>query len=157
MDAWLLLRDVEAGGERNRVMYVLKSRGMAHSNQVREFRLTGHGVELVDVYVGTGNVLTGSARLVQQAREAEDEVARRDEIEAHEAALARKRAALHAQIEALRAELAAEEVALAKMRSSEERRRARAVDTSGALAQNRWADGPVTSKRKTATTVREEA
>ena len=60
IDTWLLLRDIELGGERNRGMYVLKSRGMAHSNQIREFLLTDHGIELKDVYVGPEGVLTGS-------------------------------------------------------------------------------------------------
>ena len=69
IDTWLLLRDIELGGERNRGMYVLKSRGMAHSNQIREFLLTDHGVELKDVYIGPEGVLTGSLRLAQEARE----------------------------------------------------------------------------------------
>ncbi len=54
VDNWLLLRNVEANGERNRLLFVLKSRGTAHSNQVREFVLTDHGIELVEVYVGRG-------------------------------------------------------------------------------------------------------
>lgn len=66
MDAWLLLRNIESDGERNRAIYVLKSRGMAHSNQVREFVITGRGVELVDVFLGSQGVLTGRARLTQQ-------------------------------------------------------------------------------------------
>ncbi len=70
VDTWLLLRNVEANGERNRLLFVLKSRGSAHSNQVREFVLTDHGVELVDVYVGPAGIVTGSARLVQEARAA---------------------------------------------------------------------------------------
>ncbi len=69
IDTWLLLRDIEIGGERNRGLYILKSRGMAHSNQIREFLLTDHGVELRDVYVGPSGVLTGSARLAQEAQE----------------------------------------------------------------------------------------
>ena len=69
VDTWLLLRNVESNGERNRLLYVLKSRGSAHSNQVREFVLTDHGAELVDVYVGPAGVVTGSARVVQEARE----------------------------------------------------------------------------------------
>ena len=63
IDTWLFVRDLEIGGERNRGLYVVKSRGMAHSNQIREFRLTNHGIELLDVYVGSEGVLTGSARL----------------------------------------------------------------------------------------------
>ena len=62
IDTWLLVRDIELGGERNRGLYVLKSRGMAHSNQIREYLLTDHGVELKDVYVGPEGVLTGSMR-----------------------------------------------------------------------------------------------
>ena len=65
VDTWLLLRNVESDGERNRLLYVLKSRGSAHSNQVREFMLTGRGAELVDVYVGPAGVVTGSARVGQ--------------------------------------------------------------------------------------------
>ena len=68
IDTWLLLRDQEVDGERNRVLYLLKSRGMAHSNQVREFVLTDHGIELIDVYTGAEGVLTGSARLLQAVR-----------------------------------------------------------------------------------------
>lgn len=69
IDTWLLLRDIEISGERNRCIYVLKSRGMAHSNQIREFILTDHGVELRDVYIGPGGFLTGSARITQEASE----------------------------------------------------------------------------------------
>ena len=69
VDTWLFVRDIELNGERNRALYVLKSRGMAHSNQLREFLLTEHGVDLLDVYVGPEGVLTGSSRLSQEARE----------------------------------------------------------------------------------------
>ena len=65
MDSWLLVRNLETNGERNRGLYILKSRGMAHSNQVREFVLSGEGIQLVDVYTGQGTLLTGSARLAQ--------------------------------------------------------------------------------------------
>jgi circadian clock protein KaiC len=69
-DTWLLLRNVESDGERNRTLYVLKARGIAHSNQVREFLLSRSGVDLVDVYRGAKGVLIGSARLSQLASEA---------------------------------------------------------------------------------------
>jgi circadian clock protein KaiC len=68
---WLLLRNVESDGERNRLLFVMKSRGTAHSNQVREFVLTENGVDLLDVYVGRGRVLAGSAQLAQQTAERE--------------------------------------------------------------------------------------
>ncbi len=69
VDTWLLLRDIELGGERNRGLYVLKSRGMEHSNQIREFLLTAQGIRLLPAYVGSEGALTGSARLTQEARE----------------------------------------------------------------------------------------
>ncbi len=77
MDTWLLLRMVEINGERNRLLYILKSRGMTHSNQMREFQLTDDGIKLIDVYVGMGQVLTGSARLIQEARDEAQELADR--------------------------------------------------------------------------------
>jgi len=81
IDTWLLLRDIEIGGERNRGLTILKSRGMAHSNQIREFLLTDHGVELYDVYVGPGGVLTGSARLAQAAQDQAAQTARKQDVE----------------------------------------------------------------------------
>jgi circadian clock protein KaiC len=109
VDSWLLLRDIELSGERNRAMYVLKSRGMAHSNQVREFVLTDHGVELLDVYVGPEGVLTGSSRLSQEARERAAETSRRQELERKQRERIRKREALEARIVALRKEFEAED------------------------------------------------
>ena len=74
IDTWLLVRTVEKDGERNRFLDIQKSRGMAHSNQVREFLMTDNGVELRDVYVGPGGVLTGSARVAQEVRDRELEM-----------------------------------------------------------------------------------
>jgi len=108
VDTWLLLRDIELGGERNRAMYVLKSRGMSHSNQIREFLLTDRGIELADVYLGAEGVLTGSARLTQEARERAAAVQRKEQVEAKQRELERKRDALEARIAALRKEFEAE-------------------------------------------------
>jgi circadian clock protein KaiC len=69
IDTWILIRNVETNGERNRALYIMKSRGMAHSNQVREVLLSDKGIDLVDVYTGTGEVLTGTARQIQEAQE----------------------------------------------------------------------------------------
>lgn len=109
VDTWILLRDIELGGERNRGIYVLKSRGMSHSNQIREFLLTSNGIRLVDVYLGSEGVLTGSMRVAQEARErmAADERQRAEERRRRQ--IERKRAALQAQIAAIQAELASEE------------------------------------------------
>jgi circadian clock protein KaiC len=109
MDTWISLRDIELGGERNRGLYVLKSRGMKHSNQIREFLLTDKGIDLIDVYVGGGNVLTGSARAAQEARERAEETVLREEIERKKRELDRKRQAVEAQVAALQSQYEAEE------------------------------------------------
>jgi circadian clock protein KaiC len=106
MDTWILLRDIELGGERNRGIYVLKSRGTAHSNQIREFRLTHDGIELVDAYLGPEGVLTGSARLAQERRERDHEAQRAADVQRRRDEVARKRLALEAQIAVLQAEAA---------------------------------------------------
>lgn len=110
MDTWLLLRNIEHNGERNRGLYVLKSRGMNHSNQIREFVIGANGIELLDVYVGTDGVLTGSARVAQLARDSADLRLRNYNLETKRSSLARKRKVLEAQIEALRAEFEAEQL-----------------------------------------------
>lgn len=125
IDTWLLLRDIEANGERNRGLYILKSRGMAHSHQIREFLLTDHGVELTDVYVGPGGVLTGSARLAQEARERAEQLAARQEVERRQLALERKRQAMESKIAALRAEYAAEETEALRFVDQERQREQR--------------------------------
>jgi circadian clock protein KaiC len=101
-DTWLLLRDIEIGGERNRGMYILKSRGMPHSNQIREFVLTSHGIRLLDVYTGPEGVVTGSARLVLETREREKEVAIRRKIERIELDMEARRRAMEGRVEEVR-------------------------------------------------------
>src|SRR6201999_3514842 len=108
MDTWILLRDIELGGERNRGLYVLKSRGMKHSNQIREFVITPKGIDLLDVYVGSEGVLTGSARAAQEAKERADLLVREQLTQRRKIELDRKRASLDARIAALQAEFAAE-------------------------------------------------
>jgi circadian clock protein KaiC len=109
VDTWLLLRDIELGGERNRAMYILKSRGMAHSNQICEFLLTDRGIELRDAHCGPEGVLTGSARQSQEAREKATLLARQEEIEHKQCATQQRRAVLEARINALRKEFEAED------------------------------------------------
>jgi circadian clock protein KaiC len=98
MDSWLLLRDIELGGERNRAMYVLKSRGMAHSNQIREFVLTKHGIQLLDVYVGPSGLVTGSARVAQEAKERAEAEERKQQLQRKTSELKENRQQLEAQI-----------------------------------------------------------
>jgi len=140
MDTWLLLRDVELGGERNRVMYILKSRGMAHSNQLREFLLTDHGVELQDVYIGPEGVLTGSSRLAQEAQEKAASIARGEEIEARRRDLERLRQASEAQIAAIRLEYEAKEDELRRVIAQEECREQRLAESRAAMSRSRKAD-----------------
>lgn len=122
IDTWLLLRGIEIGGERNRGLSILKSRGMAHSNQIREFLLTDRGVELCDVYVGPGGVLTGTARLAQEANEQAGKLTRQQEVERRQLELERKRKVLDAQIGAMRTEFETQEAEILKIISQEQAR-----------------------------------
>jgi circadian clock protein KaiC len=110
MDTWLLLSNREANGEHNRQLYLLKSRGMAHSNQVREFILSAEGIKLRAAYVGPEGVLTGSARLAQEAKDKAVALVRAQDMERRSRELERKRREITAQIEALQAQLASDEV-----------------------------------------------
>ncbi|MCT7955362.1 circadian clock protein KaiC [Laspinema palackyanum] len=120
MDTWLMLRDMETNGERNRLLYLLKSRGMEHSNQVREFRLSSSGVELIKAYLGPGGVLTGSARAVQESREQADALVRQKEIETKQRNIERKRAVIEAKIQALQADFELEKAEIERMIHKEE-------------------------------------
>jgi len=108
MDVWLLLRNHEHNGERNRTLYVLKARGMSHSNQVREFVLSDTGVDLVEVYVGSGGVLTGAARASQEAGERAAKELREQDCQRRRRKFASRRKAIEAQIAMLQAEAEAE-------------------------------------------------
>ena len=101
VDAWLLVRDIESNGERNRGMYIMKSRGMKHSNQVREFMITNRGLNLIDVFVGPEGVLTGSAREFQQLQSQTDEVLLKNTLSRKEKEIARKSKELNAKIASL--------------------------------------------------------
>jgi circadian clock protein KaiC len=109
IDTWLVVRDMELGGERNRGLYVIKSRGMKHSNQIREFLITSDGIQLEDVYVGPEGVLAGSMRLAQEARERSAAIEQRQQLERKQRELERRRATLESQILALRHEFSSVE------------------------------------------------
>jgi len=104
MDAWLTLQDIEGNGERNRVFYVLKARGMAHSNQIREFLISDRGIDVIDAYVGTSGVLTGSSRVAQGALEKAKLLATQLEAARRKRELERKREMIDRQIAGLRAD-----------------------------------------------------
>ena len=112
MDAWLLVKNIESNGERNRGLYVLKARGIAHSNQVREFILTDHGIELIDAYIGSDGVLMGSARATQLAREQAAELDRQLATAHKERELRRKQELYETQLVALRGQYESERDAI---------------------------------------------
>ena len=115
MDAWILLQDFEGNGERNRVLYVLKARGMKHSNQIREFLISDHGIDVVDAYIGASGVLTGSARAAQNALEKAAVLAGQQEAAQLKREVERKRAALERQIGGLRADYETEAAELRRI------------------------------------------
>jgi circadian clock protein KaiC len=137
VDTWILVKMIEINGERNRGLYVLKSRGMANSNQIREMRLTNNGVELVEVYLGRGGVLTGASRAIQEARDRAEALERTQQRERRRLELERKRRITEAQIAALRAELAAEEGEVEDLLRQEDAREALLSESGSSLAEIR--------------------
>jgi circadian clock protein KaiC len=141
-DTWLLLRDLQIGAERNRALYLLKSRGMAHSNQVREFLLTDRGVELQDVYVGTsGALLTGTARVTLELEEKAQALVREQESAGKARELERKREAMEAQIAVLRAEYEVERAGAAKLMEQDRMRNMLLAGNRTDMARRREAAG----------------
>ena len=140
VDTWLLLRNVETNGERNRLLFVRKSRGSAHSNQVREFVLTGDGPELLDVYAGPQGVLAGSARLAQEAEDRREVVRRGEEVERRRRALARRSDEVEARIAALRSELGGEAAEIDQLAADYARETGDFAAEAAAIGRLRWAD-----------------
>jgi circadian clock protein KaiC len=140
IDTWILLRDIELSGERNRGMYILKSRGMAHSNQIREFTFSNNGVELSKVYVGPSGVLTGSARIAQEAIENAEVLTRKQDVERKKRDIERKRKALDAQVAALHSNFDMEEAEAIKMLESEQNTIKRLEQDKILMAESRKAD-----------------
>jgi circadian clock protein KaiC len=149
VDTWILLRDIEVNGERNRGLYILKSRGMAHSNQIREVLFSNRGIELVDVYLGPGGVLTGSARVAQEAKETsaasdyERKIVRK--IHAQEG----KCKAMEVKIEALRADFDLESEELQIMIATEKKKQKNLVAEQAEMARLRKADQATDSRKET--------
>ncbi|OLY94343.1 circadian clock protein KaiC [Cnuella takakiae] len=137
VDAWLLVRDIESNGERNRGMYIMKSRGMKHSNQVREFVITDEGLDLVDVYLGTDGVLTGSAREAQQLLETTTKVLRTHAISRKDLEIQRKRKVLEAKIASLQEEFESVQDELSKSYVEEDLRKEIMEKNREELIQNR--------------------
>lgn len=147
VDTWLLVRSMELSGERNRGLYILKSRGMPHSNQVREFVITNDGIDLIDVYVGAEGVLTGSARAQQEAREAAERTRRDQDLESKRRQLEHKRIVLEGQIAALRASFANDAEELERAIGSDLAAERKREDDRSNMAARRRADTPKSSNR----------
>ena len=112
MDTWIDLKSVESNGERNRTIDIVKTRGMYHSNQLREFKLTNEGIKIIDVYLGPAGMLTGSARVSQIAKEKAEKSEHEQEIERKQRELEQKRKTIDAQITELKAQFEAEKLEL---------------------------------------------
>ena len=121
---------------------------MAHSNQVREFVLSDKGIQLVDVYTGGGRVLTGSARVAQVERERLQEMLDRQQAETKRAEIRHRRAAVNAQIESLKADLAVADQELKQLEAASELRRQEAARSKTEMAQSRKADDGRAQRRK---------
>jgi circadian clock protein KaiC len=137
MDTWLLLYNRESNGEHNRELYLLKSRGMAHSNQVREFVMSSSGIELRETYIGPDGVMTGSARLAQEAKDKANKLLRQQEMERRSRELERRRREIEAQVESLKAQLASEEAEIAALNQEGAAREGQLTEDRAAMSGSR--------------------
>lgn len=140
IDSWLVVRDLETNGERNRGLYVIKSRGMAHSNQIREFLLTGRGLDLREVYVGPGGLMMGATRLATEARERAEDLGAEQEIESMRIRLERKRQAMQAQWAAMQADFESEQEEAARIIKQRQSARDRLRNDREEMGRKRQAD-----------------
>ncbi len=140
IDTWLQLRNVESNGERNRLVLVLKSRGMSHSNQMREFTLSENGIELTDVYIGMNGVMTGSSRAAQEAKEKIALLAHQYEVEYREQEIATKRKLKDARIAAIEAEFSACEVEQRRLSELEQQGERQTLETGKLMSELRQSD-----------------
>ncbi|MGB9927416.1 MAG: circadian clock protein KaiC [Methanosarcina sp.] len=141
MDTWINLRFFENNSERNRGLTVIKARGMGHSNQVREYLITDHGVKIQDVYLGpSGGLLMGSSRAVQEANEIAKAADQRQNVERKKRELESKLKSLDAQISVLRSEAEAEQEELDRLTSEDELRNKAFINGRSKIALIRKAD-----------------
>ncbi|HEY3404392.1 MAG TPA: ATPase domain-containing protein, partial [Ohtaekwangia sp.] len=148
VDAWITVRDLESNGERNRGLYIMKSRGMKHSNQVREFVITNNGLELVDVYLGPEGVLIGSARESQQLEEATGLELKTYAGTRRDREIKRKRTILEAQIASLKEEFESVKDELTRTQQEEELRKQIMERNRQELTQNRYLDETKSKTKK---------
>jgi circadian clock protein KaiC len=139
MDTWLSLVHMETNGERNRGLYILKSRGMSHSNQIREFEITNGGMRLLNAYLGSNGVFTGSARIAREAADSAEELRRMQENDRKRRDMARKRASMQRQIAELQAALEAEEDEVSEWLTQDDAREKTYLNERDAMATRRGA------------------
>jgi circadian clock protein KaiC len=149
-DTWMHLTYVNQGGERNRALTVIKSRGTSHSNQIRELVLSGTGTTLADVYSAGGEVLMGTLRW-----EREETERRTREASKHEAALREKEAEsavaeTRARAQAALSAQAVGEAVLARIRSEQKTSDTLAAKQSSELLRRRGADAHRTARARRA-------
>jgi circadian clock protein KaiC len=120
IDTWITVRDMEGIGERNRGIYIIKSRGVGHSNQVREFVITNKGIELLDVEVGPNGILTGTARRTHALNRKVSALRLQSELDRKDRDIVRKRRVLEANIDALRSEFESVQEELSILKATEE-------------------------------------
>lgn len=142
MDVWISLRMLETNGEQNRLLNVIKARGMPHSNQVREFVLNESGVQLLDVYVGPSGVLTGSARVAQQERERSEKTEREREFGRRQRELKRRKLEIETRMATLKVEIADIQEELDRDASEKKANGKAASEATGRMARMRRADKP---------------
>jgi circadian clock protein KaiC len=140
MDVWLILKNVEGNGERNRIFSIIKARGMAHSNQLREFVLSDRGIQLLDLYKGTEGVLFGSARMAQESREAGERIRRNEEITRKKRELEDKKTLMENEISLIRAKFAREEDEIKVLIGQDVSRRKASENVMKEMAVQRKAD-----------------
>jgi len=147
VDAWLLVRDIEFNGERNRGMYIMKSRGMKHSNQVREFVITDNGIDLVEVYLGPEGILTGSAREAQKLMEKTNEILKNNALNLKDREIDRKRKMLASKIAALQTEFESAEEELNKIYVEDQLIKNAAADNRAEMLRIRSGSSQIKEKK----------
>jgi circadian clock protein KaiC len=141
MDTWINLKSVVNNGERNRTIDVIKTRGMYHSNQLREFKLTNEGIKIVDVYLGPAGMLTGSARVSQVSKEKAEKLAREQEIERKQRILEQKRQTLEAQITELKTQFESEKLEYERIITQENQKEQEREDERNVMSKSRQSNG----------------
>jgi len=152
-DTWIHLSYLVRGGERNRALTIIKSRGTHHSNQVRELELSAAGLALADVYSSGGEVLMGTLRWEKEAEERARKLQRHAEFSQKRRELQFAEADIAARIAALQLDLERQRAELTYYTNDDEARQVASGEWQSELHRMRSADGaaaapPVPGKRR---------